>query len=286
MQQARSERRDKERQLGIKYRMSVLDSAVRDFRWTFAAMRDAAYLPTLVDFAYMDPLRQLLDPKLTPNHGILTSADSEELWGQLESSTYFWQNKVIEELATIVSSALKLDLDTHRLHSAWVVFSCNHCSNDELDYPEVVAHPCLYEMHSPESANVFSSLVFDASDNSQRLPWSSKHLTLNHRLVEARLTVMTACLVPDPWTLTRHFMEDLDPRICCLFCSDGMTMRVSDWRTMVSPCHGRLGKMLNSSSPRQLIGAAFLTTTMRKIWSECQSISKSLSRTEKWKFIQ
>lgn len=234
MEEARRERLDKQRREGIAYRMTVLDTVVRDFRWTLAAKDDGAYSPTLVDFAHMEPFRQLLDPELTPDPGILERATSEELWDQLESSTISWQDKVIEELTVLVTSALDLDYETKILHSAWVVFRCNLCSKDELEYPEVVAHSCLYEKPSLDPDDVFSYLVATACDNSRRLPWSSKNLALNRRLIEARLAVMAACLLPDPDTITRRFVEESDPRLCCLVCSDEMTMRVSDWRTMVS----------------------------------------------------
>ncbi|GJE86881.1 hypothetical protein PsYK624_029640 [Phanerochaete sordida] len=240
LQDYRDSHRDYERRCTIKERLDVLAKGVEHARWTACSRNSAAFLPTLVDLAHMDPFRSLLDPDAdTPT--LLKPDSFDELCLQLTAHLEIWQRKVNDSLASLV--ALSSPSTAGNLTRACVAFDCNKCKRNSFEFPGVVAHECLYTYNEPPRTDMLDYEIFKFSKNTGRLPWSSDNLRLSSLAdLNSRRTVISACGL-DPDVATSEQMDDLDARLACSTCSDGASKYIMDWRTAIYHSHS------NVSSP-------------------------------------
>lgn len=223
----------------VRNRVGVLDAEIQQLRWFWSASgSNPAYLPTLVDFIYMDGYcRQILDPDLSSHEDFQSWRD--ECNAKLHDAKDAWRQRVDNELASVVAKSLSLPVSDSLLTLAYLCFNCKTCKRRGIEYPEVIGHACLYSVASPAYENVFDYTVARYSKNTGRHPWSSACLALSgDSILDARRNVISACGL-DPSVTTRTAIDELDPMLDCRACSNpsngsGTGYLVMTWRKAVS----------------------------------------------------
>jgi hypothetical protein len=233
----RERRRQRDRQTEILRRLRVLDKAVQNIRAHLAKKLEAACLPTLVDFAYMEPFNRLLDPRSSEDPGFLDNDNANEARDRsLLSCAKSWRVDIDKKLAVIMFS-YDPSFTVDQLVLAFVAFDCQECSATMIEYPEVIAHRCCYAKAKPDPDDIFFHEIANFSPNTGRLSWSCLSLRpASPSILDARKEAIRAC-GKDPLQDSRVIMDFLELNLSCNECiSQGMTPQdavAGTWRAAV-----------------------------------------------------
>lgn len=222
----------------IQLRIRNFNVTVQTFRWVRACQHDnPAFLPTTVDFAYIEPFKSLLDLELSPDSVLLNTPSSPEILSRITLASETWRTDIDKRLAALIGTPDGIAPNESLLMLAFVAFDCKRCNKVSIEYPDVIAHRCAYTRSEPSSRSDTLLLREIGLQTDRRLPWSCKHLVLStgNRL-EARRKAIIACGL-DPLVTTRQIIDDLDPRLSCRMCEDGAKKRVMTWRSAVRFTH-------------------------------------------------
>lgn len=129
----------------------------------------------------MDPFRQLLDPQASPEPGLLVSSNLDKICEELADQLERWRTNVDDCLTVLVTTRYPRVKNDTPLSLAFVSFDCLRCGKKALEYPEIIAHDCLYAYAKPayDDIDAFDFEVLSFSKNTGRFPWSAKYLRLS-----------------------------------------------------------------------------------------------------------
>ncbi|KAJ7601757.1 hypothetical protein DFH06DRAFT_388193 [Mycena polygramma] len=206
----------------IKERRQLAAQVYSKFQETFPA--DTVF-PAKVDMIRTEPFRKVIeDTSIHPEEKV-TAESFDAAISQVQEFSASWKKSKNQELTEIMKTSLP-DAVEADLYLASTFFACSRMHSEPIGYPRILVHSSAtyfqYYLWGKDAEHALEQALNEVAWN------NDAQIKLHERAFRTVRSVVEACgLDPDVTTATE--MDDINPVVECLNCSDVRGRLVMRW---------------------------------------------------------